>query len=76
MTKTREDAMADRREDAMAEGKMGEVEAKVRDSIWSVPFVILMAVNFFQSMAAFMANATLPVFADSLGRRLPWWASS
>lgn len=41
MTKTREDAMADRREDAMAEGKMGEVEAKVRDSIWSVPFVIL-----------------------------------
>ena len=67
MTKTREDAMADRREDAMAEGKMGEAEAKVRDSIWSVPFVILMAVNFFQSMAAFMANATLPVFADSLG---------
>ena len=67
MTKMREDAMDDRREDAMAEGKMGEAEAKVRDSIWSVPFVILMAVNFFQSMAAFMANATLPVFADSLG---------
>lgn len=59
--------MADRREDAMAEEKMGKAEAKVRDSIWSVPFVILMAVNFFQSMAAFMANATLPVFADSLG---------
>lgn len=37
------------------------------ESIWSVPFVVLMAVNFFQSMAAFMANATLPVFADSLG---------
>ena len=67
MTKTREDAMADRREGAMAEEKMGKAEAKVRDSIWSVPFVILMAVNFFQSMAAFMANATLPVFADSLG---------
>lgn len=42
-------------------------ESKRRDTIWSVPFVVLMAVNFFQSMAAFMANATLPVFADSLG---------
>ena len=39
-------------------------EGKAKDSIWSAPFVILMAVNFFQSMAAFMANATLPVFAD------------
>lgn len=38
-----------------------------KDTIWSVPFVVLMVVNFFQSMAAFMANATLPVFADSLG---------
>ena len=44
-------------------------EGKAKDSIWSAPFVILMAVNFFQSMAAFMANATLPVFADSLGAR-------
>ena len=42
-------------------------QRKGRDSVWSAPFVILMAVNFFQSMAAFMANATLPVFADSLG---------
>lgn len=42
-------------------------QRKGRDSIWSAPFVVLMAVNFFQSMAAFMANATLPVFADSLG---------
>ena len=74
MTKTREDAMADRREGAMAEEKMGEAEAKVRDSIWSVPFVILMAVNFFQSMAAFMANATCS--RTRWGRRLPWWASS
>ncbi|MDE8702898.1 MFS transporter [Adlercreutzia equolifaciens] len=41
--------------------------ANGKDTIWSVPFVVLMAVNFFQSMAAFMANATLPVFADSLG---------
>ena len=38
-----------------------------RETIWSAPFVILMAVNFFQSMAAFMANTTLPVFANSLG---------
>lgn len=38
-----------------------------RETIWSVPFVVLMAVNFFQSMAAFMANATLPVLADSMG---------
>ena len=67
MTKTRENTMADGRENAMAEEKKGNVEAEMRDSIWSVPFVVLMAVNFFQSMAAFMANATLPVFADSLG---------
>ena len=38
-----------------------------RDSIWSLPYVILMAVNFFQSMAAFMTNTTLPVYADRLG---------
>lgn len=38
-----------------------------RETIWSVPFAVLMAVNFFQSMAAFMANATLPVLADSMG---------
>ncbi len=29
--------------------------------------MMLMAVNLFQSMAAFMANTTLPVYADSLG---------
>ncbi len=44
-----------------AEGPSG------RDSIWSLPYVILMAVNFFQSMAAFMTNTTLPVYADRLG---------
>ena len=38
-----------------------------RESIWSFPYVALMAVNLFQSMAAFMANTTLPVYADSLG---------
>ena len=38
-----------------------------KESIWSIPYVVLMAVNFFQSMAAFMTNTTLPVFADSLG---------
>lgn len=37
------------------------------ESIWSVPYVILMVVNFFQSMAAFMSNTTLPVYVDSLG---------
>ena len=30
---------------------------------------ILLATNFFQSMAAFMANATLPLYADSVGVR-------
>lgn len=42
-------------------------QRRARESIWSAPFVVLMAVNFFQSTAAFMATATLPVFADSLG---------
>ena len=38
-----------------------------KESIWSFPYVVLMGVNFFQSMAAFMANTTIPVFADHLG---------
>ena len=41
--------------------------ANGKESIWSLPFVVLMTVNFFQSMAAFMANTTIPVFADHLG---------
>lgn len=42
--------------------------AKLNDmSIWSLPFVILMATNFFQSMAAFSVNTTLPVYAHELG---------
>lgn len=38
-----------------------------RGTIWSFPYVALMVVNLFQSMAAFMANTTLPVYADALG---------
>ena len=37
------------------------------ESIWSVPFVILLAANFFQSMAAFMANTTIPLYIDAMG---------
>ena len=38
-----------------------------KDTIWSFPYIVLMTVNFFQSMAALMANTTLPVFANHLG---------
>lgn len=38
-----------------------------KETIWSFPYVALMIVNLFQSMAAFMANTTLPVYADALG---------
>ena len=38
-----------------------------RSSIWSFPYIVLMVTNFFQSMAAFMTNTTLPVFIDRLG---------
>ena len=37
------------------------------NSIWSFPYIALMATNFFQSMAAFMCNTTLPVYIDYLG---------
>ncbi len=40
---------------------------KQKESIWSFPYIVLMAVNLFQSMAAFMTNTTLPVYADALG---------
>ena len=40
---------------------------KNRESIWSFPFIALMATNFFQSMAAFMTSTTLPVYIDHLG---------
>ena len=43
------------------------IPERKRETIWSVPYVVLMVVNFFQSMAAFMANTTIPVFADHLG---------
>lgn len=45
----------------------GQATGNGKESIWSLPFVVLMTVNFFQSMAAFMANTTIPVFADHLG---------
>ena len=38
-----------------------------RETIWSFPFIALMATNFFQSMAAFMCNTTLPLYIDHLG---------
>lgn len=38
-----------------------------KETIWSVPFVILIAANFFQSMAAFMANTTIPLYIDAMG---------
>ena len=38
-----------------------------RETIWSFPFIALMTTNFFQSMAAFMTNTTLPVYIDHLG---------
>lgn len=37
------------------------------ETIWSRAFVILLAANFFQSMAAFMANTTIPLYIDSVG---------
>lgn len=36
-------------------------------TIWSLPFIALMVANFFQSMFAFAAHTTLPVYADTLG---------
>ncbi len=38
-----------------------------KTSIWSVPYVILLLANFFQSTAAFMTMATLPLYATVLG---------
>lgn len=38
-----------------------------KETIWSAPYVALMATNFFQSMAAFMTNTTLPLYLDALG---------
>lgn len=42
-------------------------KGKKTESIWSVPFVILLAANFFQSMAAFMSNTTIPLYIDAMG---------
>ena len=38
-----------------------------KETIWSLPFVILLTANFFQSMAAFMANTTIPLYIDAMG---------
>lgn len=51
----------------IAEGQAAAGGTASRESIWSFPFIALMTVNFFQSMAAFMANTTIPVYADHLG---------
>lgn len=50
----------------MSNTGMKDTPAK-KESIWSLPYIVLMGVNFFQSMAAFMANTTIPLFADHLG---------
>ena len=44
-----------------------QLDGSKRETIWSFPFVALMCTNFFQSMAAFMCNTTLPVYIDHLG---------
>lgn len=46
---------------------MSVMAEEKKATIWSLPFVVLMGVNLAQSMAAFMAVTTLPVFATSLG---------
>ena len=46
---------------------MDQKEFDKRESIWSVPFVILLLANFFQSTAAFTANTTIPLYIDSMG---------
>lgn len=51
----------------MAELKRCGGASKTNDSIWSFPYIVLMAVNLFQSMAAFMTNTTLPVYANTMG---------
>ncbi|MDD7203460.1 MAG: MFS transporter [Coriobacteriaceae bacterium] len=37
------------------------------DSIWSPTYTLLIVVNFFQSMAAQIANTAIPLYARSLG---------
>lgn len=38
-----------------------------RESFWSLPYVILLVANLFQSMSSMMAGTTIPLFADDLG---------
>lgn len=42
-------------------------QSEKRESIWSIPFVILMCANFFSNMAAFSTSTTLPILASTLG---------
>ena len=38
-----------------------------KETIWSVPFVILMAMGLFQSLASYMSNTILPLYIDHFG---------
>ena len=51
----------------IGESGQGAEPQKKKETIWSFPFIALMTANFFQSMAAFMTNTTLPVYIDHLG---------
>lgn len=46
---------------------MSRLDCKAYGTIWSLPYAILMIVNLFQSMATFMTNTTLPIFANPRG---------
>ena len=46
---------------------MNQPAPQPKETIWSLPYIILMVSNFFQSMAAFTANTTLPLYIDYLG---------
>lgn len=51
----------------MTEKNKERVTSDKKETIWSVPFVILMCVNFFSLMSSFMTSTTIPVFASALG---------
>ena len=38
-----------------------------KETFWTVPFVVLMVMNLFQSMAMYMSNTVLPLYVDYLG---------
>lgn len=41
--------------------------SRKKETIWSLPFVVLMCVNFFSLMSSFMTSTTIPIFASALG---------